>query len=359
MNMHACPTLSASGRMRGQARRFGSRRLFLLLCLLLVAVLAIPAIASAAPLEVVINPWEDAHQDPVLPTQTDPGPITPWAWSEYDYGGTYPIVMGHTATKDLPVMRFFASVPDGTYSVSALLWAQDGLTYRYWYGFSAGNPEAFSRDVSGLAGLVSVDLGEVEVTDGEFSLYTRRADMLVGADYYTGWGPITLTAVDEPDVSPAGASSGGGWFRWPDGGDKATFSFRGSVARNNKPRGGLAFVRHVPDGPDFRVKSTRVTGYSASTVGSGEDSYRLATLVGGCSYMAPGMHRPDTKCTFTLYVEDRGKRGKSDRVWLQVKDRDGALCADVSLADPAADAAETLKGGSILIRDAKRGGGQH
>ncbi len=358
MEIHARPTPLASSRLPERARRFGSHRLLLLLCFLLVAVLAVPAIASAAPLEIVINPWEDAHQDPVLPTQTDPGPITPWAWSEYDYGGTYPIVMGHTATKDLPVMRFFASVPDGTYSVSALLWAQNGLTYRYWYGFSASNPEAFSRDVTGSTGLVSVDLGEVEVTDGEFSLYTRRADMLVGAEYYTGWGPITLTAVDEPDVSPAGAASGGGWLRWTDGGDKAAFAFRASVARNNKPRGGLVFVRHVPGGPDFQVKSSRVTGYSASSVGSDDGAYRFATIDGVCSYMAPGMRRPDTKCTFTLYVEDHGKRGKDDRVWLQVKDRDGALCAAVSLADPATDAAETLEGGSITIRDAKRVGGR-
>lgn len=53
---------------------------------------------------------------------------------------------------------------------------------------------------------------------------------------------------------------------------------------------------------------------------------------------------------FTFYVEDRGEPGTGvDRVWIEVRDKNDDVIADLSLDEPAPDNAVTLEGGNITV----------
>jgi hypothetical protein len=182
-------------------------RVPLLVLLSVVLLLALPAVVSADPVQIVIDVWNDANQDPVLPTIYDGALISPLNWIEYQYGGrSYPVVGGHSSNSSLPVERFYAPVPNGTYEVSALLYGQPGRTYRYYYSFSPANPEALFRDVADAPDMVPVSLGVTTVTGGQFNLYTHRADVIAGTDFWWGWGPITLTSIETPTTQSSASS---------------------------------------------------------------------------------------------------------------------------------------------------------
>ena len=54
------------------------------------------------------------------------------------------------------------------------------------------NPEAMHVDLPEVEGDGERFLGTVTVTDGQFSLYTRRTDVLSGTDWFCAWGWIRL-----------------------------------------------------------------------------------------------------------------------------------------------------------------------
>ena len=72
------------------------------------------------------------------------------------------------------------------------------------------------------------------------------------------------------------------------------------------------------------------------------------------------MPDPIGNYTFVVYVEDRGEPGAgNDDFWIQVRDKDGELEADLSIPSPALGEAITLQGGNIVVphKSKGRGGG--
>ena len=88
-------------------------------------------------------------------------------------------------------MKFYRNVPDGEYEVRATIIAKDpGRTYRLYYSFNdSTNPSQYSVEVNKNS---DVSLGTVTVTNGQFALYTQKADVVSGGDGYVGWAFIKL-----------------------------------------------------------------------------------------------------------------------------------------------------------------------
>ena len=137
----------------------------------------------------------DVNQEPVLPTTTSiPDLIetdnqwTEFLWESRGYPGVF------AATGELPpVMRFFATVPNGTYTIAAGLYWNRNL--RYFWGSTSANPGEFSFDVTGgnPGNFAQYTIGSVVVTDGVFEIFVQRADPLPGGDYpFWGWAWIEL-----------------------------------------------------------------------------------------------------------------------------------------------------------------------
>jgi hypothetical protein len=146
--------------------------------------------STPTPGPILINVWEDNHQDPVLTTTTNPADLNPTdnQWTEFLWSGRgYPGVFAGYAEHP-PLMRFYASVPNGTYTLVANLYWNHSL--RYFWGYSAAYPEQYSFDVtSGNSGnFTEYTLGTVTVTNGVFELFTRRADPIAGGNNYPFWG---------------------------------------------------------------------------------------------------------------------------------------------------------------------------
>jgi len=92
-------------------------------------------------------------------------------------------------------MHFSAGgIPNGRYKVIANLY--DNAAMRYYFGYTAGNPQALYVDTTG--GLSTgtqhreYTLGEVEITDNTFNLYTNRASLIAGGYDIFGWAWIRL-----------------------------------------------------------------------------------------------------------------------------------------------------------------------
>ena len=62
-------------------------------------------------------------------------------------------------------------------------------TYRLYYSFDEGNPSQYNVEVNENS---DVSLGTVTITDGQFALYTQKADVVSGDDGYVGWAFIRL-----------------------------------------------------------------------------------------------------------------------------------------------------------------------
>ena len=98
----------------------------------------------------------------------------------------------------LPEMRFYASgIPNGQYEVFANLYTSAaGRDMRYYYGYTTGNPKANYVDTIGGSGgttqFQEYSLGTITVTDGNFNIYVRDADLLSGSYPYFGWAWIKL-----------------------------------------------------------------------------------------------------------------------------------------------------------------------
>jgi hypothetical protein len=161
----------------------------------------------AAPQEITINCWEDNHQSPVLPTTTNAGELRPTdgIWTEFQFlpGRPFPAVFAGAEEENygLPVMRFYATgIPNGRYEAIANLYTNNpGRDMRYYYGYTAGYPKAYSVDTVGGAGgstqFQEYSLGTVDITDGNFNIYVRDADLLGGSYPYFGWAWIRLVPI--------------------------------------------------------------------------------------------------------------------------------------------------------------------
>ncbi len=148
----------------------------------------------------VIECSEDTQQDPVLTyfEEGDSGSFDTSVWNEYwhntswtasRYSGS-PGVYYHTSNDTLPVMKFYRNVPDGEYDVRATILEYDaGRTYRLYYSFDEGNPSQYNVEVNENS---DVSLGSVTINNGQFALYTRKADVVSGDDGYVGWAFIRL-----------------------------------------------------------------------------------------------------------------------------------------------------------------------
>ena len=162
----------------------------------------------------VIECSVDSLQDPVLTSfEADSlgfATFNTSVWNEYwhdyrfwidpRYSGT-PVVYCHTSNDTLPVMKFHRYLPNGVYDVRATIIEYDaGRTYRLFYSFNDSvNTSQDSVEVSQNS---DVSLGTVTVTNGQFALYTQKADAVSGGDGYVGWAYIRLKATT-PDFITA------------------------------------------------------------------------------------------------------------------------------------------------------------
>ena len=149
----------------------------------------------------VIECSVDSLQDPGL-TYFEEGEdaLSTSVWNEYWHNTPYsepryigsPVVYCHTSNDSLPVMKFYRNVPDGEYEVIASIIAYDpGRTYRLYYSFDSLNTSQYNVEVNENN---DVSLGTVTVTDGQFVLYTQKADAVTGEDGYVGWAFVKLFA---------------------------------------------------------------------------------------------------------------------------------------------------------------------
>ncbi|HMN17733.1 MAG TPA: polysaccharide deacetylase family protein [Ignavibacteriaceae bacterium] len=148
----------------------------------------------------VIECAVDTLQDPVL-TYFEEGEdsFSTSVWNEYWHNTSWtvpqyigsPAVYYHTSNDSLPVMKFYRNVPNGEYEVRATILTKDpGRTYRLFYSLNnENNPAELNVDVTQNS---EVSLGTVTVTNGQFALYTQKADAISGGDGYVGWAFIKL-----------------------------------------------------------------------------------------------------------------------------------------------------------------------
>jgi hypothetical protein len=225
---------------------------------------------------IIINLWEDDHQEPDLVTTTDPGPVDDidGQWTEFHYvsgGRPFPSVMAHhneyESTFGLPLMVSSASdIPEGEYEVFANLY--DNAPMRYFYAFDATDP--FTSHVDTVGGAPDTEhreysLGTVEIaSDGIFNLFVQDADILAGTYPVFGWAwirlvPTGITMTSSPS-SVVFDADGNGTFDEP--GDKIKELVDGSFTIMAKGTAG---------GSDIEIMATDVLGrfgYNTYTIES-------------------------------------------------------------------------------------------
>jgi hypothetical protein len=156
------------------------------------------------PSDYIVKCSVDSLQEPVLTyfEQQPDGEIPPFnssEWNEYwhriDWANPYyvgtPAVYCHTSNDTLPVMKFHRYVTNGDYEVRATIVEFDpGRTYRLYYSFDSLNTSQYYVDVDKNS---DVSLGAVTVTDGKFSFYTQKAEVISdNDDGYVGLALIRL-----------------------------------------------------------------------------------------------------------------------------------------------------------------------
>lgn len=156
------------------------------------------------PPDYTIDCSEDSLQEPVLTyfEQEEPeGEIPPFdtlVWNEYRHSTSWtgprylgsPVVYCHTSNDTLPVMKFHRNVPDGEYEVRATIIEYDPeRTYRLYYSFDSLNTSQHYVEIDENS---DVSLGTVTVTNGQFALYTQKAEVISGNDGFVGWAFIRL-----------------------------------------------------------------------------------------------------------------------------------------------------------------------
>ena len=168
---------------------------------------------------------------------------------------------------------------------------------------------------------------------------TYGVEVVVSGEYYEGEGEDVLTVFD-PSL---GFTTGGGGLIWPGTDDSTNFGFTLSYnKRGTNVRGSLLVVRHLEDGTTYRIKSNAVEGLSVGA----EPGFAWAAFTTKVTYRDPTMFEAEGNHMATVYVEDRPE---GDRVWMQVRDGDGRLIDEVSLAAPAPTEALAIERGNIIV----------
>ncbi|TLN16736.1 hypothetical protein FDZ74_07845 [bacterium] len=141
----------------------------------------------------------DANQSPILNTTTNANDLidTDNLWTEFYYRPRGYTGVFASYNEQPPVERFFASVPNGTYTLYAGLYFHANLQY-YW-GYSSSSPEtnSFLVDRGSRGTFNEYALGTVTVTNGVFEIFVDRADLVPGRGTYPfyGWAWIRLVPV--------------------------------------------------------------------------------------------------------------------------------------------------------------------
>ena len=166
--------------------------------------------------------------------------------------------------------------------------------------------------------------------------YHARVDLI--GDYDTGSADGTVTVVDPS----RGLAAGGGWFSWPNTGERANVAFVAGYVRGDVPAGRLVFTGH--GAVRRRLESTSI---DAVAVSAGPDPWAIVEGTG--TYAGPGAPA-DGRVRFVFYAEDRGGSHLDDRVWLQVFDAAGRLIDEVSFDGPPSEMGSELTSGNVTVR---------
>lgn len=206
-----------------------------------------------------------------------------------------------------------------------------------------GSPVVGSCAPAGVTGTGYDQVLTVDCTfeDVPVNTYTVAASVVGG--FYTGSAEDVLTVYD-PSL---GFTTGGGWFSWPDTGERTNFGYTIKYNKAGKNLvGSLLIIRHMDDGSTYRVKGNALDGLA---VGDG-DGFDWASFSGKATYREPGWIDAQGNHAFTVYVEDHGvPGGDADRFWIEVRDKDGAVVTAFSIGGSAADDAVTIAKGDIVV----------
>jgi hypothetical protein len=171
----------------------------------------------------------------------------------------------------------------------------------------------------------------------------------------------TATPTDTPTPTDTrnpiqGFTTGGGWFLWPGSEDKTNFGFTVKYQKKaTKVKGSLLLIRHLPDGTFYRVKSNVLDTLALSD----EDSFVWATFTGVATYKEPDWPEPEGNYHFNVYVEDHQESGRADRFWIEIRDKNGNIIAELSMIAKASENAESVNGGSIIVHQGGGGKGKN
>jgi len=184
---------------------------------------------------------------------------------------------------------------------------------------------------------------------------TYTAEAIVNGDYYDDYTEDVLVVYD-PGL---GFATGGGWFYWPGSedpstgypGDKTNFGF--TMSYNNKGtniKGNLLMISHQPDGSIYRIKSNALYGLALGEFVDAGEIYGWASFSGKSTYLEPGWLEPIGNHEFIIYVEDRDEPGTgTDRMWVEVIDRDGIPVEAMSMPEPALENTIPTNGGNLVV----------
>ena len=139
-----------------------------------------------------------------------------------------------------------------------------------------------------------------------------------------------------------------GWIYWPGTpDDKTNFGYTMKYnKKGNKVQGSFLLIRHLDDGTKYRVKSNALYGLALGD----DNDMGWASFSGKATYLQPGWDDPEGNHEFVVYVEDYGEPGKNiDRVWLETHNKDGDVIQSLSMDGQAADNAETVSAGNIVV----------
>jgi hypothetical protein len=156
----------------------------------------------------------------------------------------------------------------------------------------------------------------------------------------------SVLTVSDPSL---GFTTGGCWFYWPETGDRVNVGYTMKYNRSlTNVKGNLLMIRHLPDGTVFRLKSNAILGLALGEE-QGVEPFGWASFNGKATYQEPGWPEPEGNYAFVAYVEDHGEPGGSDRLWLEVYDKNGNVVLNSSMGEPATANAAAIEGGNIVV----------
>jgi hypothetical protein len=177
----------------------------------------------------------------------------------------------------------------------------------------------------------------------EVPVNTYTVQAVIGGGYYDGYGEDVLVVYD-PSL---GFTTGGGWFYWPETGERTNFGYTMKYNKKGQNvKGSLLLIRHMADGSIYRVKSNALYGLALGDSGG----FGWASFSGKSTYLEPGWPEPIGNHEFIVYVEDHNEPGTGiDGFWIEVHDKDGNVIGVMSMSREAVDHAAELGGGNVVV----------